>query len=212
MCEICDAAASGQEGGVLEPADPPPPSRRQALRQLGTAMGVAASGLALSSCLGGRRLLPGFGQSDGERFLTLDNVNTKERMTVRYWLNGAFDLQGLEAFSYMLRDHHANVMTPIDPSLADLVWHMQQAVGHHGPVEVLSGYRSPETNRALRRRNRRAARNSMHMHGKAVDLRLPGVPVPDLKQVAIGMRAGGVGHYRRASYLHLDVGPVRTWS
>jgi len=89
---------------------------------------------------------------------------------------------------------------------------LRQKVGFVKPIQVNSGYRSPRSNAAARRRNRHVARNSLHMQGKAVDITVPGFNLAKLRRAAIELQAGGVGTYPDAHFLHLDVGPVRVWS
>jgi uncharacterized protein YcbK (DUF882 family) len=79
------------------------------------------------------------------------------------------------------------------------------------PFHVISGYRSPETNALLRKRNRGVAKNSLHVVGKAIDIRLPGVPLSVLRRVAVKLRGGGVGYYPRSNFIHVDIGRVRYW-
>jgi uncharacterized protein YcbK (DUF882 family) len=55
------------------------------------------------------------------------------------------------------------------------------------------------------------ATRSLHMDGKAIDIRLPGVPLGDLRDAALSLRAGGVGFYPRAQFVHVDTGRVRSW-
>jgi uncharacterized protein YcbK (DUF882 family) len=100
----------------------------------------------------------------------------------------------------------------IDPQLLDLLYGLSRLLDTNEPFHVLSGYRSPATNARLRRSNRRVAINSLHLVGKAVDIRLPGRQTAVLKRAAVTLQAGGVGYYPRKNVLHVDTGPVRYWS
>jgi uncharacterized protein YcbK (DUF882 family) len=99
----------------------------------------------------------------------------------------------------------------MDPNLLDLLYNLNQKLDIYTPFHVISGYRSPRTNAALRKRNRRVARNSLHMSGMAVDLRVPDVHVKHICNAALEMRCGGVGYYSKRGFVHLDVGDFRTW-
>lgn len=111
-----------------------------------------------------------------------------------------------------VREQQAARVGLIDPGLLDLVWGVQQALGHRGEVQIISGYRSPLTNERLRTtRGGGVARHSLHMDGRAVDVRLSGVPLAELRDAARALQAGGVGYYADENFVHLDTGRVRTW-
>jgi uncharacterized protein YcbK (DUF882 family) len=99
----------------------------------------------------------------------------------------------------------------MDPLLFDVLWHTMNATGFHGTVEVLSAFRSPETNAWLASVSRGVARDSQHMNGNAMDIRFPGVPVFKIRQAARSLQMGGVGFYPRSGFVHLDTGPLRYW-
>ena len=128
---------------------------------------------------------------------------------------GAYEIftrpEALEEVNFLLRDYRANLVKEIDPNLLDLLFHLNQKLETEKPFHVISGYRSPKTNAALRKRNRRVARNSLHMAGMAVDLRVPDVHVKHLCNAALDMHCGGVGYYARRGFVHVDVGNVRVW-
>jgi uncharacterized protein YcbK (DUF882 family) len=84
-------------------------------------------------------------------------------------------------------------------------------VDSNKPFQVISGYRSPKTNRLLRAKSKGVAKRSLHMQGKAIDIRLPGIDIGQLRQAAISLQAGGVGLYRKSNFIHLDTGRVRYW-
>ena len=107
-------------------------------------------------------------------------------------------------------------MRPTDLDLLDLLWALRRRLdAEDRPLEVVCGYRAPETNAMLRRRNGRGgggvARDSLHLRGMAVDLAVPGRSLGEVRAAAVGLRRGGVGHYPRSGFVHLDTGPVRCW-
>lgn len=145
------------------------------------------------------------------RTLSLLNVNTNEQLTVTYWSDGAYHREALNQLNHILRDSKTGEQTEMDPLLFDVLWHTEELTGFHGTVEVLSGYRSPETNAWLASVSRGVARDSQHMNGNAMDIRFPGVPVFRIRQAARSLQMGGVGFYPRSGFVHLDTGPIRYW-
>jgi uncharacterized protein YcbK (DUF882 family) len=117
----------------------------------------------------------------------------------------------LSEIDHMLRDWRRDEVVKIDRELIDLLSMVQEEIGFGTPITVVSGYRSAATNRMLRRRMRGVAKNSYHTRGMAVDIRLPGVSTNTLRTLGLKMKAGGVGYYPRAGFVHLDTGPVRSW-
>jgi len=146
-----------------------------------------------------------------EKCVALYNSNTGEQLRTVYWCHGQYVPQALQEVAYLLRDYHANEVKAIDPQLLDLLYTLGQLLETDTPFHVLSGYRSPATNAQLRRSNRRVAVQSLHVEGKAVDIRLPGRETALIRQAAVALQAGGVGHYPRKNCLHVDTGPVRYW-
>ena len=148
-----------------------------------------------------------------ERVLTLYSPNTGESLKeVTFWQNGHYYAPGLRAINYFCRDTHNNTVHAIDPALLDKLYLINQCLpGAHPQNILLSGYRSPSTNARLRRHNRRVARQSYHMEGKALDIRVKGVSVAHLRNVALRLHQGGVGYYPRSGFVHIDTGPLRTW-
>ena len=147
-----------------------------------------------------------------ERTLSLFNTHTGERLKkVVYWEQGIYLPDALQDINYVLRDHRTDEIHAIDPKTIDLMAAISRRIGANRPFEIISGYRSPETNRLLRSLSRGVAKNSYHMQGKAVDLRLPGVPLKTLRKAALELRMGGVGYYPKSDFVHVDTGGVRTW-
>ena len=147
-----------------------------------------------------------------ERSLSLLNTHTGERLKeVVYWEKGDYILDALENLNHVLRDHRTNQVHPIDPMTLDLMAAISRKVGANQPFEIISGYRSPQTNKALNKQSRGVAKNSYHMQGKAVDLRLSGVPLRAVRKAALELRMGGVGYYSKSDFVHIDSGKVRSW-
>jgi uncharacterized protein YcbK (DUF882 family) len=145
------------------------------------------------------------------RTLSLFNVNSNESLTVTYWADGAYRREALNQLNHFLRDSKTGEQTEMDPLLFDVLWHTEEVTGFHGTVDVLSGYRSPETNAWLASVSRGVARDSQHMNGNAMDIRFPDVPVFKIRQAARSLQMGGVGFYPRSGFVHLDTGPIRYW-
>ena len=147
-----------------------------------------------------------------ERSLSLLNTHTGERLKeVVYWEQGNYIHDALENLNHVLRDHRTNEIHPIDPMTLDLMAAISRKVDAKQPFEIISGYRSPQTNRSLRGNSKGVAKNSYHMQGKAVDLRLPGVPLKKVRKAALELRMGGVGYYSKSGFVHIDSGRVRSW-
>ena len=145
------------------------------------------------------------------RTLSFVHLHTGERLDATYWQDGGYVADELAAVDRLLRDFRSGDVAPIDVGLLDRLHGLRHAMRSSAPFEVVSGYRSPATNAALRRKSRAVAKNSYHMRGMAIDLRLPGRGLAQLRHAALRQRAGGVGYYPETGFIHLDVGPVRRW-
>ncbi|MCB1855192.1 MAG: DUF882 domain-containing protein [Halieaceae bacterium] len=146
-----------------------------------------------------------------ERRLTLHNLHTGERLSQPYWMQGAYLPDSLADINKVLRDHRSGEVYPIDPGLLDLLSALQQNLGPGKGYEVISGYRSPATNAQLRSQSSGVAKRSLHMQGKAIDIRMPGTQLAQLHRAAKSMKAGGVGLYTGSNFIHVDTGRVRYW-
>ena len=148
-----------------------------------------------------------------ERTLKLFFAHTGERGVFTYKRNGRYDRSELERINEFLRDWRREESTRMDPELLDLVWAIYRESGADDYIHVVSAYRSPQTNAALRARSRGVAKNSQHVRGKAIDFYIPGVPIADLRAVAMQMQGGGVGYYPSSGspFVHVDTGSVRAW-
>jgi uncharacterized protein YcbK (DUF882 family) len=167
--------------------------------------GVAALGLA------GLPVLARASASAHERVLGFYNTHTGERVRATYWADGSYLASELVAIDRVLRDHRSGETVAIDRRLFDILYDLQMASESRADFHVISGYRSPATNAALRRHSSGVARGSLHTLGKAIDIRLPGRDLAELHRTALALRAGGVGYYPRDAFLHLDTGRFRTW-
>ena len=168
---------------------------------------ASSTGTVLGMWLG-----PAMATADsGSRELELLNLHTGESLRSRYWQDGLYRDQELARLSWLLRDHRTGAAAAIDRKLLDLLYALRQQTDTEAPFHVISGYRSPETNAALRERGRGVARRSYHMLGRAVDVRIPAFDLTKLRQTAVSLKAGGVGYYRKGGFLHIDTGPVRYW-
>ncbi len=151
-------------------------------------------------------------QAPGPRALALVHTHTQERIELVYAADERYLPQALTSLNRFLRDHYTGDVGVIDPRLFDLMHRVQLALGSERSFEVISGYRCPATNNRLRAsRGGGVARQSLHMQGCAIDVRLPGVPLADLRDAALSLRAGGVGYYPGSQFVHLDTGRVRSW-
>jgi len=149
--------------------------------------------------------------SPSRRFLSFYNTQTDESLERVYWVRGAYVRRALDEINHILRDHRTGEIKPIDPRLLDLLCAMHTKLRACSPFHIISGYRSPATNAYLREIGRGVAKDSLHMYGKAADIRLPGCDLSLLRQVAMDLKGGGVGYYPRSDFVHVDVGRVRFW-
>ncbi len=146
----------------------------------------------------------------GFRYLDLYAVNTGERERIAYWIDGEYLKDALDRINYLLRDYRSGDVASIDPNLLDLVY-ITTRLCEKDKVLVISGYRSFVTNYIMHQRKKGVAEHSYHTKGKAVDIRIEGVPLKTLRDVAVALRAGGVGYYPKSGFVHMDTGPVRHW-
>jgi uncharacterized protein YcbK (DUF882 family) len=146
-----------------------------------------------------------------EKTVALYNTHTGESLNAVYWFKGQYLPDALSAVDRVLRDHRTDEVKPIDPQLLDLLHAISEELGCSHPFSIISAYRSPATNAYLRFMSRGVAEHSLHMDGKAVDIRLPGWGSYMVRRVAVELRMGGVGYYPRSDFVHIDVGPIRYW-
>jgi len=147
------------------------------------------------------------------RTINLSNSHTNESGAFTYMVNGSYDSDVLEKLNWFLRDWRLNEPTKMDPKLFDIVWEVYRESGSTQPVDVLSAYRSPQTNAMLRMRSRQVAEHSQHMLGKAMDAHFLDVSTSRIRDISMRMQSGGVGFYPTGNtpWVHLDSGSVRYW-
>jgi uncharacterized protein YcbK (DUF882 family) len=146
-----------------------------------------------------------------EKSLAIYNPHTGEGLRTVYWFRGKYLTSALRDFDYLLRDYRANEVKSIDLQLLDLLYSMSTMLETNEPFYVISGYRSPSTNAMLRLSNAGVAEHSLHIEGKAADIRLPGRDASYIRRAAVTLQAGGVGYYPYSKFVHVDTGPVRYW-
>jgi uncharacterized protein YcbK (DUF882 family) len=187
---------------------PPTPallSRRFALRSL--ALGGAGALALFAAPQWARAAVAG----QATRRIVLHNTHTQESLAVDYCRDGAYCSPALLAVDQLLRDHRNGAVHAIDPALLDVLHAAAERCGRDAEFEVISGYRSPESNAAMHARSSGVAAHSLHMEGRAIDVRLVGADLARLRDAGLALGQGGVGYYRGPQFVHLDTGRVRTW-
>jgi uncharacterized protein YcbK (DUF882 family) len=154
--------------------------------------------------------------ADGEtRTLSIHHVHTGEALTITYKRDGRYDEAALQKLNWLLRDWRREQQAQMDPHLFDVIWEVYREVGAKETIEVVCGYRSPETNAMLRHRSRYTgvAQFSQHMLGRAMDFYIPGAALEDIRVAGLRLQRGGVGFYPTSGspFVHLDTGNVRHW-
>jgi uncharacterized protein YcbK (DUF882 family) len=147
----------------------------------------------------------------GEKSLAFYNTHTGEKLKTVYWAQGDYVEDSLREINRILRDPRNNEVHEIDTGLLELLFALRRQIGADKPFHVISGYRSLETNAFLRARSDGVAENSLHLVGKAIDIRMPGQDTRGLRKAAIALKLGGVGYYPKSDFVHLDIGRVRYW-
>ncbi|HSO07306.1 MAG TPA: DUF882 domain-containing protein [Pelomicrobium sp.] len=164
--------------------------------------GLALAPLALTSKSASAR---------AERALSFHHTHTGEQLAVTYFAAGEYLPEPLAQLDHLLRDFRTGEVTAIDRDLFDQLFLLSRAC-NGGTFEIVSGYRSPATNGMLRKAGGGGvAKNSLHMQGRAIDVRLSGYDTAALRRAAVAMGRGGVGYYARSDFVHLDTGRPRTW-
>lgn len=146
-----------------------------------------------------------------ERKIALLNLHTGEQVKATYWAEGQYQSSELQAINRVLRDHRTGDINDIDSNLIEMLNLLHQKMHGKQPFHVISGYRSPKTNALLRQNSGGVAKKSLHMQGKAIDVRLPGRELNELQKSALNLKVGGVGYYPGSNFLHIDTGRVRNW-
>ncbi|MGA3156007.1 MAG: YcbK family protein [Steroidobacteraceae bacterium] len=145
------------------------------------------------------------------RTLSFKHTHTGETLHADYFIDGIYQPDVLTAINHLLRDFRTGDVHAIDPELLDLLNDLSFLTGVEAPYQVISAYRSPATNAMLRSTSDGVAEHSQHMLGKAIDIRVAGVPTPSLGAMARTLARGGVGIYPESDFVHVDTGAVRNW-
>jgi uncharacterized protein YcbK (DUF882 family) len=146
-----------------------------------------------------------------ERHLAFFNTHTGERLEARYCKAGRYDPGALRDINHILRDHRTGEVGAVATELLDLLHRLCLRFETARPFHVISGFRSVATNAALHSKSRGVASQSLHLYGKAIDIRVPGIRTGELKTLALALAAGGVGYYPGSDFVHVDIGRVRSW-
>jgi uncharacterized protein YcbK (DUF882 family) len=147
--------------------------------------------------------------------LRMYHLHTGEQIDVVYRIGDEYIPEALDRLNHFLRDHRTGDVSSYDPREFDTLHALMARLGRpDGVIDIVCGYRSPWSNNYLRTLgpNTGVAEHSQHMLAKAIDIRVPGVSTVALRNAALALHAGGVGYYPVSQFVHVDVGPVRTWS
>jgi uncharacterized protein YcbK (DUF882 family) len=172
-------------------------------RFLGAAGAALLTGMAFPAEAARRLLRP--------RSLAFQHLHTGEKLNAVYWADGRYLPDAMRHIDWLLRDFRTDEVHPIDPQLLDLLSDLHGRLQTREPFQVISGYRSPQTNAMLASLSDGVAQNSLHLEGKAIDIRVPGRRLRNLRAAALSLRRGGVGYYPHSDFIHVDTGRVRTW-
>ena len=147
------------------------------------------------------------------RRIAFVNTHTGDTFSDAYWENGAYVTGAMDALKHVLRDHRNNEIHDIDPRIYDQLHQLSGLVDARAPFQIISGYRSPASNAMLHANSDGVATHSLHMEGKAIDIRVAGIDLARLHDAALSMNAGGVGYYpaSASNFIHVDTGRVRRW-
>ena len=186
-------------------------TRRGVLKAGGALAGVSAAGLLVRPALSQQTPTSAPNIESSPRRIALLSIHTGERLDIEYFRDGAYVPQALSAIEACLRDYRTGDRHAIDPALMDTLHEVARAAGVDPAFSVISGYRSPQTNAMLHERSSGVAQRSLHMEGRAIDVRVTGIDCADLAARALDLKRGGVGYYRASDFVHLDTGAFRTW-
>lgn len=181
-------------------------SRRHFLCSLAN---LATAGIVLCNVPPALAALP---KQAGTRSLAFEHLHTSEKLRIVYAVGDKYVPEALKKLNHLLRDHHSGQVGRMDPKLFDLLYRLRQGLGTDAPFQVISGFRCPATNTRLRQKGGGGvAKKSLHMEGKALDIRVAGTSLTDLRDAAKATRRGGVGFYPKDGFVHVDTGAVRSW-
>lgn len=177
-------------------------------------LGLTAAAAAGALLPGTAAAAPAAVSTTLNRQLSFFHTHTTEQLTSAYCAAGEYVAAELNGINHLLRDFRVDEIKPIDPRLLDLLFELNTRLGTDQPFHVISGYRSPATNAMLHERggsHSGVATHSLHMEGKAIDIRVPGIKLAHLRDTAKALRIGGVGYYPESNFVHVDTGRVRYW-
>jgi uncharacterized protein YcbK (DUF882 family) len=146
-----------------------------------------------------------------ERTLRMYNTHTGESLRSVFWADGKFIPDAMNDINKLLRDHRNNQIAPIDPALLLLLDQVSSQVGSASVLHIISGYRSAASNQLLADTTSGVATHSLHLEGKAIDVRIPGRDLASLHKAALRAGGGGVGYYPDSQFVHMDTGRLRHW-
>lgn len=147
----------------------------------------------------------------GTRRIALLNTHTAESLEIAYFADGAYVAEALGHLNQLLRDHRTGEVGVIDSALFDVLHQVALAANADPTFEVISGFRSASSNDMLRAQGGGVARQSLHLKGMAIDVRLRGIECSRLRDIGLELACGGVGYYPKSGFVHLDTGRVRNW-
>lgn len=154
----------------------------------------------------------GFLRGGGDiRRIKMYSGRTGERIDMIYWIEGDYIHDAIREVHNFMRDWRTDDVKQIDLRTIDIMAAAHNMLDVSEPYMLLSGYRSPKTNRMLRARSSGVAKNSLHLKGQAADLRLNSRSVNQMARAAAACKAGGVGRYSGSNFVHMDCGTVRSW-
>lgn len=176
-------------------------------------LGAATLGGLLIPAVGNAATFKSGFVGSGARRLAFRNAHTGESFSGVYRVGDKYLPDAFRQINTVLRDFRTGDIHPMDPRVIDILYAMHRATGKNMPFEIISGYRSPKTNAMLRGGSAKSgvAKKSLHMQGRAIDLRMEGFSTRRLRDVAKSLQAGGVGYYSKSNFIHIDSGDVRVW-
>ena len=154
-----------------------------------------------SSVVGGDNLI----------YLSFYHTHTKEKFSIKFRADGNYSHEELQSLNYFLRDFRTGETHDIDIGLLHILYQLKLKTNSVGNIEIISAYRSPKTNNMLHKRTTGVVKNSLHLHGRALDIRFSDVGINRLHKIARKLKIGGVGYYPQSEFIHIDVGKVRYW-
>ncbi len=173
---------------------------------------LGAAGMMVPSFIGTAHATSRLAIPDAGTFnIAFLNAHTGDSFSGPYRVGDRYLPDAFDQINYVLRDFRTGEIFPIDPRVMDILCSVHYKAGAKQPFQVLSGYRSPKTNAMLRKNSEGVAKNSLHLTGQAIDIRLPEFSTRRLRDIGVKMGVGGVGYYPKSDFVHMDTGKVRIW-